>query len=146
MAKTDQYTAQQMIDALLAENGMATRAAKRLGCSHTTVYRYIDTYPTVAAAKELAHEQLGDQLELTLYDEALKERNTAVMIFLAKTKYKSRGYTERVENINLDLTPELQKQLNEVAKALGVSAGDLLEAYVQELARVNEPAENTAGS
>ena len=64
--QTDQFTAQQMIDALVKAKGMTTIAAKYLGCDYKTVKRYIDKYPTVAAAKNAAHEQMADTVELTL--------------------------------------------------------------------------------
>ena len=104
---SEKYTAQQMIDALKETRGMITLAAKRLGCAPNTVRRYVEKYVTVAEAKHEAHENLGDQVELTLVSEALGERdksgryvrtpNTAALIFLAKTKFKDRGYVERQE-------------------------------------------------
>jgi len=103
----EKYTAQEMINALTETRGMITLAAKRLGCAPNTVRRYVENYVTVAEAKYEAHENLGDQVELTLVSEALGERdangkytrapNTASLIFLAKTKYKDRGYVERQE-------------------------------------------------
>lgn len=105
---SDKFTAQDMIDALTATHGMITLAAKRLGCAPNTVRRYIDKYPTVAEAKQDAHEALGDQVELTLVNMALGkpspdgmgwivEPNIASLIFLAKTQFKERGYSERHE-------------------------------------------------
>lgn len=109
---TDKFTADEMIAALLDTKGMITLAAKRLGCAPNTVRRYIATYPTVAQAKQEAHEGLGDQVELTLVGMALGERdkhgkytrepNIAALIFLAKTKFKERGFVERVENTGVD--------------------------------------------
>ncbi len=57
----------------------------------------MDRYPEVAEAQKLEYEKMGDAVELALYDEAVNQRNTAALIFLAKTKYKNRGYTERTE-------------------------------------------------
>lgn len=86
---------------------MVTLAAKRIGCAPNTVRRYIREYVTVAEAKQEAHENLGDQVELTLVSMALGERsqtgkfirepNIAALIFLAKTKFKERGFVERQE-------------------------------------------------
>ena len=108
MAKTEQYTAQQMIDALTATRGMKTLAAKRLGCAYNTVVRYIEKYATVKQAYAEAHEGLGDAVETTLISQALGERdkngegyvrdpNITALIFLAKTRFKERGYVERGE-------------------------------------------------
>jgi hypothetical protein len=97
MAKTEQYTAQQMIDALIEAKGMITIACRRLGCDYKTMRRYIDKYPTVAQAQKDEREKMGDAVELALYDEAVNKRNTAALIFLAKTQFKDRGYVERQE-------------------------------------------------
>jgi hypothetical protein len=102
MAKTDQYTAQQMIDALIEAKGMVTIAARKVPCTYRTMKRYIDKYPSVAQAQKEQREQMGDAVELALYDEAVNKRNTAALIFLAKTQFKDRGYVERQEIANPD--------------------------------------------
>ncbi len=90
------YTAQQMIDALRATKGMVHMAARHLGCAHTTVYRYIDKYPTVRQAQEDESGKMGDMCELKLYDAAQKGESWAVQ-FALRTKFKNRGYVERQE-------------------------------------------------
>jgi molybdenum-dependent DNA-binding transcriptional regulator ModE len=90
------YTAKQIIQALEETKGMKTLAAKKLGCSYNTVQRYINEYPTVKEAYEQAHNTMGDAVELKLYDKAMSGDTTA-MIFMLKTKFKSRGYVERQE-------------------------------------------------
>lgn len=111
--KPEQFTAQQMIDALIATRGMKTVAAKRLGCAYNTVVRYINKYPTVKAALDETKEELGDSIESTLLAEALgqkkidpatgrplkeweREPNITALIFLAKThpSMRERGYGE----------------------------------------------------
>ena len=90
------YTTQQMVDALTETKGMITIAAKRLGCAPNTVRRYIARSPTIAQAKQDAHDEMGDAVELKLYNEAMGG-NIAALIFLAKTQLKDRGYVERQE-------------------------------------------------
>jgi hypothetical protein len=141
MTKPDQYTAQQMIAALTATHGMVTKAAQKLGCASNTVRRYIEQYPTVAAAQIEAHERLGDELELTLYDEALKKRNTATMIFLAKTKYKARGYVERSEQVNYNVDAELLKRTIDRIEQAGMSASDVFNNILAEIDSANVSAE-----
>jgi hypothetical protein len=114
MAKpnNEQYTAAQMIEALKATRGMKTLAAKRLGCAYNTVVRYIDKYPTVKQAQHEAHEGLGDAVETTLISQALGKQakdgeytrapNITALIFLAKTRFKDRGYVERSEHTGKD--------------------------------------------
>lgn len=97
MAKPDQFKAEQMIAALRETKGMVTIAARKLGCSVNTVQRYIEKYPSVKTARDEEREKMGDAVELALYDEAVNKRNTAALIFLAKTQFKDRGYVERQE-------------------------------------------------
>jgi hypothetical protein len=106
MANREQYTAQQMIDALKATRGMKTVAARRLGCAYNTVVKYIDKYPTVKAALDETRDGMGDSIESTLLATALGERdndggwkaepNVSALIFLAKTHpaMRERGYGE----------------------------------------------------
>lgn len=110
----EKYNAEEVAAALTETRGMVTLAARKLGCSHVTVYRYLREYKSVAEAKKLAHESLGDQVELTLANLALgklvsgtsnvyeREPNIAALIFLAKTKFKARGYVERTEHTGAD--------------------------------------------
>jgi len=49
-----EYTAAQMIEALEAAGGVVRGAARRLGCSAMTIYRYADRYVTVREALEAA--------------------------------------------------------------------------------------------
>lgn len=101
----EKFTAEQVAEALTETRGMKTLAAKRLGCAYNTIVRYINKYASVREALDRAHESLGDQVELALFDEAVNKRNTAALIFLAKTKFKSRGYVERVETTGKDGGP-----------------------------------------
>jgi len=90
------YTVEQMITALRATKGMVYLAAKRLGCSHTTVYTYLERHPTVRRAKEAEDGNFGDMCELKLYDAANRGESWAVQ-FALRTKFKNRGYVERQE-------------------------------------------------
>ena len=98
MPSNEKYTAQQMIDAIRATKGQLTLAARHLGCAYNTVRRYVDNYPTVAEALAEETEKMGDAVELALYDEAVNKRNVTALIFLAKTKFRTRGYVERVDH------------------------------------------------
>lgn len=122
MAGKEQYTAQQMIDALLATRGMTTLAAKRLGCSWNTVNRYIEKYPTVKAAQIEAQEQSGDMVELKLL-ERVQAGDTTAIIFALKTRYRDRGYNERLD-IGFDVAQ--LKEFNEAMRNLGKDPADIL--------------------
>ena len=98
---SEHYTRQQMIDALRATKGMVFLAAKQLGCSHTTVYRYIERYTSVRAEKEYQEGQFGDMAELKLYNAVNEEQAWAIQ-FALRTKFKNRGYIERQEITGAD--------------------------------------------
>lgn len=104
MAKTEQFTAQEIIDALTATKGMITLAAQRLQCSPNTVRRYIREYKSVAEAQKDARDKMTDAVELKLYDKIMSGDTTA-MIFYLKTQAKDRGYIERQELAGVDGAP-----------------------------------------
>ena len=133
MSKPNQYTAAQMIDALTATRGMITFAARKLGCAPNTIRRYIKEYPTVEAALNELREQEGDAIELALYDEGVNKRNSAVLMFLAKTKHKARGYVERTEQVNFNVDTDLLKRTLDAIEKQGLSASDIFNNILAEL-------------
>jgi Transcriptional activator of acetoin/glycerol metabolism len=106
------YTKQQMINALTETKGQITLAARRLGCSYNTIRSYMEKYPEIAETLTEESEKMGDAVELALYDEAVNKRNVAALIFLAKTKFKHRGYVERTEHTGADGKPIQTQQTN----------------------------------
>lgn len=141
----DKFSAQQMIDALISTRGMITLAAKKLGCVPNTVRRYIREYPTVAVAQSEAREQLGDAVESTLANMALgklqkdgkkyeREPNIAALIFMAKTKFKDRGYVERTETVNFNVSTELLQRAIAAIEGAGLDPATVFETMIQEAA------------
>jgi len=100
--KMAKYTKQQMADALRHTKGQITLAARHLGCAYNTMRAYIDKYPELDDIMKEETAKMGDEVENALYDEAVNKRNTAALIFLAKTKFKHRGYIERQEVTGAD--------------------------------------------
>ena len=102
----EMYTPEQIIEALQKADGFISYAAKSLGCNRTTVYTYINKYPTVKEVHEQENEILGDEIEHDLMvvarDEKHKDRFNSLK-FIAQTKYKKRGYGS-----SLDLTHEFE--------------------------------------
>ncbi len=96
MAKP-KFTVAQMADALRKTKGMTTKTAELLGCYYTTVQDYLNRYPELEQIRKEAHNTMGDEVELALYDLAVKDKNPTALIFLAKTKFSDRGYTERLD-------------------------------------------------
>lgn len=114
----ERYTATQVAQALAETKGMVYLAAKRLGCSHTTVYNYIEKYATVKDAWDSANGEMGDITELKLY-QAVQDGQPWAVAFYLKTKGKSRGYTERMEvMLEERLKQELSDALNQLERSL----------------------------
>ena len=90
------YTAEQMIDALAESMGMISPAARKLGCSRTTIRRYLAENAEIAEAIEDANEEVNDIAELKLLD-AIKRGEAWAICFRLKTKAKNRGYVEKAE-------------------------------------------------
>lgn len=152
MAKPERYTAQEVAQALIDAKGAVTVAARNLGCVYNTVQRYIRLYPTVAAARLESHERLGDSVDLTLASMALgktgadgkyeREPNVTALIFLAKTKFKDRGYTERLELEHQYVV--IVKQIQEAARNAGLDPAEALNDYYAELSAIGSAAGNRA--
>ena len=101
MSKPERYTTTEIIEALQATKGMVFLASKKLGCSHQTVYNYLERHPTVRRAKEAEDGHFGDLCELKLFDAANRGESWAVQ-FALRTKFKQRGYIERQEITGAD--------------------------------------------
>lgn len=113
------WTPEEMADALIAANGLLSRAAKRLGCSISTVFDYCQKHPQVQAARREAEERVLDFAEGKLM-EAINEGDKTAIIFFLKCKGKKRGYTERPEHYQNQMdSPTLKIEF--------VKSGDLQE-------------------
>jgi len=95
MAKK-KFSVKRMVDELTRTKGMVYIAAENLGCVPQTIYNYVNEYPAVAAAKELAEGKVLDIAELNLY-KAIQNGEPWALQFVLKTKGKKRGYVERTE-------------------------------------------------
>lgn len=116
----EQYTVEEMIEALKLKKGMITLAAKHVGCAYNTMRYYIDTYPHVKEALEMERSALDDAVEMKLYSRIEKD-DTAAIIFYAKTRLRHRGYAERQEITGADgkdLTTTIIIQPMDISKLL----------------------------
>jgi len=107
MARPRKHTIAEVAEALKNQRGFVSLAAKELGCSYVTVYNYMNEYPELKALHESLNEVAADIAENTLYKLATGEKdengkykqepNVTALIFMLKTKYRHRGYSERLE-------------------------------------------------
>lgn len=96
MANSNQYRAQQFIDAIPGSGGIISVIAKRVGCAWHTASKYIEDYPTIQAAYDDETESLIDLAESTVL-KAIQGGDVGAAKWYLQTKGKSRGYTERHE-------------------------------------------------
>lgn len=96
MAKTEQFTPEQMAEALIKAQGFISATAEILGCSQQTVRNYIEKYDSVRQARDDSAEKTLDYVESKLMA-LVREKNATAIIFYLKTRGKSRGYVERQE-------------------------------------------------
>ena len=95
MARTERYTAQEVIDAL--EKGYTcVGAGQLLGCSAETIRNYANKYPTVKVALKAKRRELVDLAEMSLRRAIVGGEGWAVALTL-KTLGRDEGYVERQE-------------------------------------------------
>jgi hypothetical protein len=101
---------QAYLDALRKTFGNISQSCRAVGISRQTHYLWLqnDEQFRIAYENENYNELLMDLVESKLVEEALNN-NTAVLIFMAKTKLKSRGYVEKQE-IDLKATQIVWKE------------------------------------
>lgn len=102
----DELNAEQVIARIAEYKGNLAAVARSFGLSRQTLYKYINSKPSVKAALDEARETMIDNVESALYSAALAGEAWAVCFFL-KTQGKSRGYTERSEITGADGGPVL---------------------------------------
>jgi len=121
--RPQELTPKEIMDAYSKSMGFKSMAAKKLGCSTTTLQNYEKKYPEI---KEYwineVKEQRDDNVEGQLF-KAINEGNMTGIIFYMKTQMKHRGYTEQdnsakfiIQNINkIDLKGLSDEQLQRIS-------------------------------
>jgi hypothetical protein len=116
MARKEQFTAAQVIEALGKTCGMKGPAARLLGCSRRTILNYERRYASVAGAIEEQRELNLDTAETSLL-RAVERGEAWAVCFYLKTQAKHRGYTEKTE-VEVLVMQELQAMLALLEDAL----------------------------
>lgn len=106
------YTEKQILEAISGTGGVVSDVAERLGCARSTVYRYVDRYPSVAEALQDEREELLDLAEEGLM-KRVREHDLRAIIFVLKTKGKDRGYTTYV-----DVGATVRREIDDLIDAL----------------------------
>ena len=104
MAGKQEYSSDQIIQALKDTNGLVSLAAKRLGCAPNTIYYRAKAVKSVKQAIDDCRGELVDFAELALRLSVIDKAPWAVALVL-KTLGKDRGYVERQELTGADSGP-----------------------------------------
>ena len=89
--KRDEF---EICDAIKRTSGMLINAARALGVSRTSMYRYVNRYEAVKETLEDEREYFLDTAELALHDAISKGESWAIKLLLLGPG-KSRGYSYR---------------------------------------------------
>lgn len=85
----------EVIITLLRENqGNMSRVADIIGCNRQTIQAWKDRDEDVREACIQARERQLDTLEESVWDRAMRERDTGLQAFLLKTVGRKRGYEQ----------------------------------------------------
>ena len=96
MARNQEYTAKEIIDACEGTAGIMALVAQKLGCDRSTVWRYAQRYVTVRDALRQADEAATDMAEAVAI-KLIKAEYWPAIKHRLDTKGKDRGYAERTE-------------------------------------------------
>ena len=85
-------------------NMHVTNCCKQIGIDRSTYYRWCNKIDLFKQKRDDAREELYDMVESKIYEQ-IKEGNTTMIIFFAKTRMKQRGYIETVQKDNISTEP-----------------------------------------
>ena len=100
---------ERMLEELNKTSGIVSSACKAAGISRMTFYRWYNEDPEFKEKVDDVKELQKDFCEALILKK-MKEGDTTMLIFYAKTQMKDRGYTERRELVGKDGESLVQKQ------------------------------------
>ena len=105
---------ERMLEELNKTSGIVSSACKAAGISRMTFYRWYNEDPDFKEKVDDVKELQKDFCEALILKK-MKDGDTTMLIFYAKTQMKDRGYTERRELVGRDgeaLVPKQKIDLN----------------------------------
>lgn len=96
MARSQEYTAKQMIEAAEATGGNKAAAGKRLGCTRQTVENYCKRYTTVDEAFKEQRKVMLDYAQAGLRHHLGQMAPWAIK-FTLQTLGKEEGWSQKIE-------------------------------------------------
>lgn len=104
-----------LLAALAANSGIVASACRAANVSRMTYYRYYNEDPDFKEKADDVKELQKDFAE-SLILKKMKEGDTTMIIFYAKTQMKDRGYVERKELVGKDGEDLVHKQEVDLSK------------------------------
>ncbi len=104
-----------LLAALAANSGIVASACRAANVSRMTYYRYYNEDPDFKEKADDVKELQKDFAE-SLILKKMKEGDTTMIIFYAKTQMKDRGYVERRELVGKDGEDLVHKQEVDLSK------------------------------
>ena len=96
----------RIVDVFIKNNFKVTATCRQLKISIETFYRWQKEYPELNYQLNLAKESIKDDVETALIQKA-KEGDTQLLLYLAKTLLKERGYgndnNEKQQNTQVNI-------------------------------------------
>lgn len=100
-----------------------------IGINRKTFYRWKENNIVFANEIEELKQGFYDDVESIIHEKIFKNKDTAMIIYYAKTKLKERGYSDKSE-INLKASVNKYSDLEEKAKKM---TGEQMDARINEL-------------
>jgi len=108
---------------IVEQTGNLSRVADRIGSSRGAIRNFVDRHPDLQDLLKQQRERQLDELEKSVFERAIDEKDTTLQLFLLKTQGKSRGYE--------------QSEAQNAAKDIATAAFDFI------VNKSKNPAENT---
>lgn len=104
----------RIVKIYLKNNMKIHPTCKALKISVATWYNWLEASPYLKDMVQTAREEIKDRIEKTLIEKA-ESGDTQILMFLAKTQLRDRGYGEQLENqnntqVNIVLPEDLGKK------------------------------------
>jgi hypothetical protein len=120
------YSKKIIREALIASNGILSRAAKQLGCSRTTITEWLERCPDLDQELQDIKESYVDLAESSLLSQ-IAEKNTQATIFLLRSLGRKRGWVDSpTEHIHALALPGTGTWMDIMKRAM--SSGELHDA------------------
>lgn len=81
-------------DLITKHTGNLSMVADSIGTTRGIVRRVVDSDPSLQDLLKQSRERQIDELEKSVFERAIEEKDTTLQIFLLKTQGKSRGYDQ----------------------------------------------------